>query len=198
MQKMKLLLVGSIFLFSNALCTKEQLCNTLGICDLTSKIVIPVASVLIGTDLSIINTVLNIAESGVQCGTEDAPPNDGEHTLQYRADATKPWASETLPDADKGIMNYSTIKAGSEQSKNRLYRANKAGQYRFVLNADYNLKVKERDDSNNTYSVEARSSGSRENRNNVCYSEILTVLPNPDIPYDPTKPALILLDVKDK
>lgn len=198
MQKLKQLTLMGLLIFSTLSCTKEQLCKTLGICDLTSKLVIPVASVLVGTDLSIINTILNIAQSGAECGTEDAPPSDGEHTLQYRADATKSWTSETLPDADKGIMNYSTIKAASEQSKNRLYKTNKSGQYRFVLNADYNLKVKERDDSNNNFTVETRSAGSIENRNNVCYSEIVTVLPNPNIPYDPTKPALIFLGVSDK
>jgi hypothetical protein len=193
MKKVKIFTLLGILAFSNFSCEKSEVCKTLAICDLASKIVVPVAGILLGQDLSIVNTVLNIVDSAVDCGTEDAAQSNSEFKPFYRVDANSPWEAVQTNDPDKGIITVAALKAGTEKSQDRKYKFNKAGQYQFRTLADYDTKVNERDENNNKFTA---GKSAKQNGNNEFVSEIITVFENPNIPYDPTKPALEVLEIK--
>ena len=193
MKKFSFKLFVVLFIFGNLSCTKEELCKTLAICDLASKIVVPVASIALGTDLSVVNTILNIADANSNCGTEQAPVSESEFYPYYRKDASSPW--QQLTDPNSNVISVPVIPASTEKSQNRKYLFNSAGQYQFRTSADYNTKVSERDENNNKFDLTA-GKVAYVAPNNEFVSEIITVSENPNIPYDPSKPKIELLEVK--
>ncbi len=192
MKRVFTFLLAGALLFGNLSCTKDELCKTLAKCDLASRIVIPAASIIVGTDLSVLGTLLNIAASNVGC-TESAPPSESDFYPFYRADASSPW--QQLSDPTNNIIPFPTLAAGSDKTQERKYLFNAPGQYQFRKNADYNDNVEERDETNNGFEL----TGGRviaPAKNNEYVSEIITVHPDPNRPYDPSKPKIELLEVK--
>jgi len=192
MKRVFTILFVGYFLFGNLSCTKDELCKALAICDLSSKIVIPVVSIIVGTDLSVLGSLLNIAASNVDC-TESAAASESDFYPYYRADENSAWKQET--DSNGNIISFPSLAAGAEKTQQRTYSINAPGQYQFRKNADYNSKVEERDETNNGFVL----TGGRviaPAKNNEYVSEIITVHPDPNRPYDPSKPKIELLEVK--
>jgi subtilase family serine protease len=193
MKKISFKLFIGLFIFGNLSCTKEELCKALSICDLASKIVVPVASIALGQDLSVINTILNIADANSNCGTEQAPTSESDFYPYYRKDANSAW--QQLTDPNNNVISVPVIPASAEKSQSRKYLFNASGQYQFRTSADYNTKVSERDENNNKFDLTAGKVAYSPS-NNEYVSEIITVSENPNIPYDPSKPKIELLEVK--
>ena len=193
MKRISYLLFSGVFLFSNLSCTKEELCKTLAICDLASKIVIPAATILAGTDLSVLGTLLNIAESSIDC-TETAPSSDSDFYPYFRANENSPWQQVTDLKNNNNIIAFPSLSAGAEKTQQRTYLFNEPGQYQFKKNADFNKKVPERIETNNNFEITVRAAALTSNNEYV--SEVITVLPNPSRPYDSSKPKIELIAVK--
>lgn len=189
MRHLKIMLLSVLLMTANLQC-KDVLCKVLNLCDLASNIILPVSGILLGTNLGVVNEVLNIIEDSVDC-TEEADPSESDFDVEYRANASSPW--QIIPVASDKVIQVGSIVAGQREKDQLTYLFNLAGQYRFLTNADYNTKVEERSEGNNGYTT---GKGVHPNGNNFAVSEILTVYPNPDIPYDPTKPAVELIGIK--
>lgn len=176
----------------NVSCTKDDFCNNKSLCDLLSNTILPAAGVLIGVDLSIVSSVYNVAASTADC-TEDASASRSLFDVEYRLDEGQPWG--IVSNASNQVLNVNSLSAGSAADENQvLLNFNQAGQYRFRTEADYELKIDERDDSNNGSCAGCRvelNAG-----NNISYSEVLTVYENPNIKIDPAKPQVEIVSIK--
>lgn len=185
-------ILSGLLVFVNLSCSKDELCKSLAICDLASKIVIPAATIVVGTDLSVVGTLLNIAASNVDC-TSNAAASESDFYPYFRENENSPW--QQLTDPNNNIISFPSLAAGTEKSQQRTYLFNSPGQYQFRKNADYNEKVEEREESNNGFELTGGKIAAPSN-NNIYVSEIITVLPDPDRSYDPSKPKIELLEVK--
>lgn len=186
--------IFSLFLISSFKCKKEDICKALEICDLASNILLPATGLVVGQSLGIVNAVFNVVAESIEC-TEDAAPSQSDFDIEFRADATQPW--QIVPDASNNVIEVNSIGAGSEQKNELSFKFNVPGQYRCLTNADYNLKVPERDESNNNATAGGLVyPGNSKNSNNRYVSEIITVS-NPDnIPIDPNVPKVELIYIK--
>lgn len=168
---------------------KKVLCELLELCDLASNIVLPATGITLGTDLGVVNEVLNYVAESVDC-TEDAPTSMSDFDLYYRANPDSDWA--VVPDGSDQRIQIGTIKPSQSTQHTLTYIFNQPGQYQFKTAADYDLKVAERDDNNNDATAGGKLAVGG---NNVFVSEILTVYPDPNKAIDPSLPPATLKSI---
>jgi hypothetical protein len=181
------------FLITNFQCTKEQFCKNKALCDLFSNTILPTVGVLVGIDLTIVSAVYNSAASNVDC-TEDAANSNSSFEVDYRVDANVTW--KAIQNVSNQVLKVESLVAGGNPYKTGVKLLfNQAGQYRFKTGADYDLKVKEREETNNGSCAGCLLI--MPPSNNVSYSEILTVYENPNRKFDPSKPQVEILSIKE-
>jgi hypothetical protein len=182
----------ALLLTTNIRCTTEEFCQNKDLCDLISNTILPIAGIALGVDLTIVSAVYNAATGNIECGTEDAPASKSNFDVEFRASPSSPW--EIILDVSNQSLSVDPLVAGPTQDKTEItLQFNEPGEYRFKTEADYPLEVEERNEDNNGSCAGCRPSASQSN--NISYSEILTVYPNPDIPYDPSKPQVVIKSI---
>lgn len=174
---------------SSSGCEKEDVCEVIALCDLGSRIALSSPTVVIATPLAIFNTVLNIVAATIEC-TEEAPRSQSEVDVFYRENASTDWRSAT-PEGQ--VINIGEIPPADAEEDELMYQFSAPGQYQWRTAADYNNQVAERSNSNNDASVNGLALAP----NNIAYSEILTVLPEPGVTdYDYENATATLISVR--
>lgn len=182
-------LLLSFFLITTPRCTLEQFCENKALCDLFSNTVLPVTGVLLGVDLTVVSLVYNAATANVDC-TEDAGASKSGFDVEYRVNSSSPW--ETISNV---VLQVGSLIADSDPDQKEVtMNFNEPGDYRFKTDADNPEEIEERDEENNGSCAGCRPAAG--SNNNVSYSEILTVYENPEIPYDPSKPQVVIVSIK--
>ncbi len=174
-------------------CSKEEICNILEQADLISEIAIPVTTVFAGQTGSAVNKVINSAYVAFDCenvSTESAPPSISQFEIYYRENEDSNW--EVLPDYANLILQIQELVAGEPDEQEVGYTFHRPGKYQWRTSADFSEIIEERDEGNNYSEVSALVSSS----NNIAYSEVLTVLPDPSIEVDLTKPYVEIISIK--
>lgn len=162
-----------IFCFSG--CTIDQFCEKKELCDLGAKF-LPIIGAGLGVDISIISEVYNAIKSEIEC-TETAGTSTSEYVLE-KLDGSgifRPY--DGMPDP--GYKSLGSIEPNKKIVKEYSVRFNDPGMYRWVLRADYNDRVNERDELNNSGKDEGNV-GRLLPSNNITYSDTIVILDDPN------------------
>jgi hypothetical protein len=178
-----------LLLTSSSGCEKDEVCDVIALCDLGSRIALSAPTVVIAAPLAIFNTVLNIVAATIGC-TAEAPRSQSEVEVFYREDVSSDWR----PAAPEGqVINIGEIPPAGAEEDQLTYQFSAPGQYQWRTAADYNDQVPERSNNNNDASV----NGLALVPNNIAYSEILTVLPEPGVTdYDYENATATLISIR--
>jgi len=187
------ILIGAALL-TNVQCTKDQLCAIKAICDLISKTAIATGQIKVGTVAAIGSIVLNIAAPDSDC-TDDAPSSQSSFGAIFRESVNQPW--QVVADLSQVYLDIRALKAdGAEDSKVLELLINQAGQYRFLTIANHDFRFDERDLLNNESCEGCLIIGSIPS-NNISYSEILTVIPDPEFELHAGTPQILIVNIRD-
>jgi len=162
-------------------CTVEDYCEKKELCDLAAKI-LPIVVGAFGTDIIALTEIYNYAASSVDC-TDTAPSSNSQYTLEKKVgNSFEPYnglvndPSASLSDGVKVTPSLKPNEVNDNLSFKFILRD--AGTYRWVLKADYDLKIIEREEVNN---IDIGGTGRIGVSNNIAYSNEFEIVEDPFI-----------------